>query len=520
MDADQAHEVNQALQETYLRDPTDPSICVIDGYGVKVTVQYGHLEIHDGIGAHRRIRKYPKALHGLKRVVLIGHTGHITLEALYWLHNSGIPLHHIDHDGTPLYGSSAFGHEDARLRRAQALAYNSDAGLAITKNLLAAKLSGQSDVARTTLNADRIADTIDNLSADIIVAGTLGDARQIESAAANVYFNAWIGNVEIVFARKHRDGIPAHWSVFTGRRSPLTSGVAAYRAADPINALLNYLYALGASEARLAALTMGLDPSLGLLHVDIQYRPSLAFDLLEPLRPEIDRYVLELLEGHIFRRADFYEANDGACRIVPPLTHRLAATLPKWAHAVAPWTEYTAHALADASGKPIDKRTPLTRAHVTRKRVKRQTTPKLTKRRQCASCGKPVESKIRIYCKAYWPKHSSPTLEDSQGSISSGSALSELVVQGKERAKLRHIESVGLKPNDYDEFIRPQLQRFTIAQICQATGLSQPSGSGIRLGVRTPHPKHWPALLDLVNTAPCDTSQRLFGDQPSADSGS
>jgi len=48
---------------------------------------------------------------------------------------------------------------------------------------------------------------------------------------------------------------------------------------------LNYLYALLEAEARLAAATLGLDPGLGVLHVDTQARDSLACDLMEAARP-------------------------------------------------------------------------------------------------------------------------------------------------------------------------------------------------------------------------------------------
>jgi hypothetical protein len=43
--------------------------------------------------------------------------------------------------------------------------------------------------------------------------------------------------------------------------------------------MLNYLYAVLESESRLAAAALGLDPGLGVLHVDTPARDSLACDL-------------------------------------------------------------------------------------------------------------------------------------------------------------------------------------------------------------------------------------------------
>lgn len=52
---------------------------------------------------------------------------------------------------------------------------------------------------------------------------------------------------------------------------------------------------------------MGLDPSMGVLHVDQPARDSLALDLMEPVRPEVDTYVLDLLHRQAFLPDDFFE---------------------------------------------------------------------------------------------------------------------------------------------------------------------------------------------------------------------
>jgi CRISPR/Cas system-associated endonuclease Cas1 len=54
-------------------------------------------------------------------------------------------------------------------------------------------------------------------------------------------------------------------------------------ATNTANAMLNYLYAVLESETRLACAALGLDPGLGVLHVDAQFRDSLAFDVMEPI---------------------------------------------------------------------------------------------------------------------------------------------------------------------------------------------------------------------------------------------
>ena len=48
----------------------------------------------------------------------------------------------------------------------------------------------------------------------------------------------------------------------------------------PAHAVLNYLHAILESETTIAAYRMGFDPSLGLMHVDKRYRPSLSWFML------------------------------------------------------------------------------------------------------------------------------------------------------------------------------------------------------------------------------------------------
>src|SRR3972149_4866478 len=87
-------------------------------------------------------------------------------------------------------------------------------------------------------------------------------------------------------------------------------------------------------EATTAAGFVGLDPGLGALHADQLNRDSLSADLMEPVRPLVDRYVLELLARRTFAADDFFETSRGVVRITPPLARELALTAPDWARAI------------------------------------------------------------------------------------------------------------------------------------------------------------------------------------------
>ncbi len=114
-----------ALDHIFSRDSSNASVLVADGYGLSLSVSRGHLLVRDGLGRHRRERKLPRAQRAVRRIVILGHTGHLTLEALRWCADTGIALIQLDTDGTTLLTAGQSGTDDARLRRAQAAAANS-----------------------------------------------------------------------------------------------------------------------------------------------------------------------------------------------------------------------------------------------------------------------------------------------------------------------------------------------------------------------------------------------------------
>lgn len=76
-----------------------------------------------------------------------------------------------------------------------------------------------------------------------------------------------------------------------------------------------------------------------MLHAALKARDSLALDLIEAVRPQVDAHVLGLLQSHTFAARDFFATRQGVCRVLPPLSSRLAETAPAWAKTVAPLTE-------------------------------------------------------------------------------------------------------------------------------------------------------------------------------------
>ncbi|RLC24317.1 MAG: hypothetical protein DRH21_05640 [Deltaproteobacteria bacterium] len=64
--------------------------------------------------------------------------------------------------------------------------------------------------------------------------------------------------------------------------------------------MLSLSYVMTGAEVRRAILQRGLDPALGFLHAPQSGRESLVLNILEPLRPEVDWFVvLQLFDSSL-----------------------------------------------------------------------------------------------------------------------------------------------------------------------------------------------------------------------------
>ena len=263
--------------------------------------------------------------------MLLGKSGTLTLESLAWLRAIGAALIHLSADGHVLTHSVPFGYDGHPIRRAQALAIATGLDVDLARDLIHRKLDGQ----RANLVRLRVADlrSFDAMREALDRAASIDEIRLCEAKAAAIYWNAWSA-VPIRLRGRDLARVPVKWTRYDSRASALTNGPRA--ATNPINALLNYVYALLESESRLALLSAGLDPTLGVLHADQRNRDSFALDAMEPIRPAVDAFVLDLLEERVLTSRDFVELPNGVCRVRAPLTHDLAITLPRWRQLVAP----------------------------------------------------------------------------------------------------------------------------------------------------------------------------------------
>ena len=192
------------------------------------------------------------------------------------------------------------------LRRAQHRATDDPAAaLPVARAVVAAKVANQRALLRRHLRdygdtpgateVDAAQRRLADAARHALDAPNLDALRGMEGDAGNAYW--------AVFPFLIRNGDPAF--AFTGRnRRPPR---------DAINAVLSFLYALAALDARAACETHGLDPQMGFLHRDRPGRHSLALDLMEEVRaPLCDRVTLSLVNRRQLKPGHFERQETGA----------------------------------------------------------------------------------------------------------------------------------------------------------------------------------------------------------------
>jgi len=484
-------------------------VLVLNGYGIRVQVNAGHLLAHDGIADERRTIRLPRVNHGLKRLVMIGSDGFITLEALRWLADQGAAFVMLDRRGKVLAVTGPVAPSDAKLRRAQALALGNGTALKISKELISQKLAGQELLVRDMLHDPATADAIAEFRDELPSAESIESVRLIESQAARAYWQAW-SDVPIRWPRQDERRVPEHWKRFGYRISPLTHSPRL--ASTPPNALLNLLYALLESESRLSAAAMGLDPGIGVLHVDTPNRDSLACDLMEVCRSKVDAFVLNWLQNEPLRKSDFWEDRNGNCRIASSLAIKLCETSDTWRRLVAPVAEYVAQEFWSSTSKaaltPAQRLIATRLTQRTKREVKGSGVPRVkrpTPEHVCLGCGKPIKPE-RTHC-------ANCAIDGATERLVNAARIGRVAARSPEaRAKhaasrRRHAQACSewdaskqptwLTNEVFSQKIQPLLADVSTSAIRSLIGVSRWYAGRIREGYR-PHPRHWQALARLA----------------------
>lgn len=248
-------------------------------------------------------------IHTIGGIVAFGRVNASTA-ALTLCAERGVAVSFCNAGGRMLARVTGFTPGNVLLRRDQYRAADDPAAtLAIAAPIVAAKIAN----ARTTLlratrdhgdvdgklnkSARRLADSAHKA----MRSDTLDELRGIEGEAASDYFE--VLNHLITLPESELDD----FRMLGRSRRPPT---------DRLNAMLSFLYAMLAHDARSACEAAGLDAAVGFLHRDRPGRPSLALDLMEELRSFLcDRLALTLINRKQVRASGFDILDGDAVRM-------------------------------------------------------------------------------------------------------------------------------------------------------------------------------------------------------------
>jgi hypothetical protein len=356
------------------------------------------------------------------------------------------------------------------------------------------------------MNCHSTADAIARFRSQLSSAESFEAIRNLEANAAASYFREW-RDLPVSWPKADLQKIPKHWRFVGGRQSPLSGGPRL--AVTPVHGILNYVFALLEAETRLAICSLGLDPGLGLgLHTDTADRSSLAFDILEPVRPQVERWLLSWIASEPLRRADFFETATGNVRLMSSMCTKLSDTAAVWRKLVTPWAEYVERILwvGVKSGRTQQRRTEAQRKDWI-VAVKQPKTDHL-----CRGCGKTITNG-RTNC-------ADCAIGGATERLVSAASLGRVAARSPEaRAKhvasrRRHAQACSawdgsrqpswLTSEAFSQQIQPLLVNISPSAIRSRIGVSRWYAGQIRQGYR-PHPRHWQVLAQLAGVAHSQT---------------
>ncbi|MCR9077840.1 MAG: CRISPR-associated endonuclease Cas1 [Hyphomonadaceae bacterium] len=313
---------------------------VLTGNGLSINVDKGRLIIKDGFTHYpqkaSQFEYFKGSLDIPPRIVVVDGKGSITLDALDWLAEQKVPLIRVRYNGefNSLLTSGGQAADPKKLAWQIRARDDDHERTKFFKPLIQQKFENSIVTLEDFFEPStfresaitKISDYVERIKTEPI---TLKSLLGMEAQAASVYFQTW-RTLKIKWKVTKRHPIPDEWRTFYSRGSlnSQSKGGGNIFATHPVNAMLNYVYTVLLGQTQIQVITDGYDPMLGVVHKRSRSlygppRPGFAIDMMEPMRPVVDRVTLKLVSEETFSGADFDLQSDGVVRVNPELARRL-----------------------------------------------------------------------------------------------------------------------------------------------------------------------------------------------------
>jgi len=262
---------------------------LLSGFGISIDVNKAHLTIKQ----KESVMEFEPHRIPYDSIIIDGHYGLISFEAMRWLSKHDVSVALLNWNGNLLSTTLSQETLNAQLKVKQYEKYlNPESRLYIASQIVKQKvksslgllkaLSSFYDMDLSTINKEIERIDYDNINSLMMYEGRIASAYWSELTKI---FNS-LGDH---FNFQSRKNLSYSWNM---------------NASDPINALLNYGYAILESMVRKDINTIGFDVSIGYLHEIDHSKHPLVYDLQEPFRYVVDYSVIELLETKL-KKSDF-----------------------------------------------------------------------------------------------------------------------------------------------------------------------------------------------------------------------
>ena len=299
---------------------------LISGFGTSINVDKRKLIITNKL-KDTRLEFFPHKINH-DSIIIDGHTGNITFEAMRWLMKHNINLTLLNWNGQLLANVMSEQPKSGKLRVKQYQKYlDSTNRFKIALKIVQTKVNNSlnllDELSKFYKSIDIVSVRKSTEKEDLFLLNIMKNSEKQDVSKSIKQLMTYEGRIAVIYLEnitKIFNQLYPEFN-FTGRKNKSNS--RNYNASDEINALLNYGYAILESEIRKTINSVGLDYSVGFLHEISKSRTPLVYDIQELFRWIIDISVIQLLEEKKIKKSDFIITENYHTRLGEDVTKSL-----------------------------------------------------------------------------------------------------------------------------------------------------------------------------------------------------